>query len=161
MPKTFGDRNSVPMDHQWEMAYNESNGLRDPRRHELRYGRDGVARAWRRLRLCAVIVSSIVFNSYRFSTLQTPLCSRIIAFDAAYKAAFTLRRPTTSYDVVRPCACTATYTQLVDVKCMVPPAPEHSQTALLKYPWDLALSDVSCCTSLAYSPKSSRRRSTS
>jgi len=82
----------------------------------------GVARAWRRLRLCAIIVSSIVFNSYRFSTPQTPLCSKIIAFDAAYKAAFTLR---TSCVPAR----ALPRTQLVDV--MVSPALEHSQTALL------------------------------
>ena len=91
-------------------------------RTPLREG--GVARAWRRLRLCAIIASSIVFNSYRFSTLQTASCSRI-AFDAAYKATFTLR--TTSCVPAR----ALPRTQLVDVKCMVPPAQEHSQTALL------------------------------
>ena len=38
---------------------------------------------------------------------------------------------TTSYVVVRPCTHTQPRTQSVGVKCVVPPAPEHSQTALL------------------------------
>ena len=54
-------------------------------------------------------------------------------------------------------------TQLVDVKCVVPPAPEQSNcfVDIRKYPWKLSLCSRSSCTNLAYSAKSSRRRSTS
>jgi len=67
-------------------------------------------------------------------------------------AAATENRRTATYDVVRRRTLrTTSYvpahthprTQLVDVKCMVLPAPEHSQTALLtsEYRWNLLLSN--------------------
>jgi len=84
-----------------------------------------VVRAWRRLRLCANIVSSIIFNSYRFSTLQTrSMCSRILLSMLRLKRRSHCARRRASLRV----NC---HVQLVDVKCMVPPAPEHSQPALL------------------------------
>jgi len=70
---------------------------------------------------------------------------------------------TTSYDVVRPCTCTATYTVGRRKMCGLtsPRTQSNCSVDIRKYPWKLSLPSRSSCTSLAYSAKSSRRRSTS